>query len=124
MTSSATPSTAAPSAPIVSPEARPGSQRSHCSAEPACSITAAAIALGRKGTGASERPSSSQRIDSSICPRPWPPCCSEIAIPGQPSPLSSRHSVSSTVRASACSRTRAGVARSESRSRAVRWISR
>src|SRR5437870_5654645 len=45
-------------------------------------------------------------------------------MPGQPSSPSSRHSPSSRVPASACPRTRSGVARLASSSRAVRWISR
>ena len=124
MTSSAMPSTARLSAPMVSPLASPGSQRSRWAGDPACSISAPASTLGRKGTGASVRPSSSHRIDSSIPPRPWPPCSSLRAMPGQPSSQSSAHSASSVRPASACSRTRSGRARSASRSRAVRWISR
>ncbi len=82
--------TARPSAPMVSPLASPGSQRSRWAGEPACSISAPASTLGRNGTGASERPSSSHRIDSSIPPSPCPPCSSLSAIPGQPSSHSSR----------------------------------
>ena len=65
-TRSAEPSLALPSAPIDSPEASPGSHCSRCSGEPACSIRVEAIAEGRKGTGAIDRPSSSHRIESSI----------------------------------------------------------
>ncbi len=57
-------------------------------------------------------------------PRPPPPYSSEIAMPGQPSSHSSRHSSPSERPDSACSRTRSGRARSPSSWRAVRWISR
>ena len=74
---------------------KPGSQRSRCSGEPACSIRTPANTQGSKGTGASVRPSSSQRIESSTSPSPCPPYSSAIAIPGQPSSHSSRHNASS-----------------------------
>src|SRR4051812_47710005 len=123
-TRSAAPSRATPSAPVSSPLARPGSHRACWSPEPACSIRVAARAVGRNGTGASARPSSSARIESSMAPRPCPPCSSATEMPGQPSPASSRQSASSVVPASACSRTRSGVAREPRSSRAVRWMSR
>ena len=95
-----------------------------CGVEPASRSARAAMTLGRKGTGASTRPSSSQRIESSICPSPCPPWDSAMAIPGHPSSESSCQSSPSLRPAWACSRTRSGVERSESMSRAVRWMSR
>ena len=82
-----------PPAPRCSPEAMPGSQRSFCSSEPAAWISRPAAALDRNGTGASAYPSSSIRITSSTTPRPWPPYCSSMKMPGQPSSQSSFQTV-------------------------------
>src|SRR3954451_13656474 len=62
-------------------------------------------------------------MDSSTAPSPWPPCCSDTAIPGQPSSHSSRHSPSSYAAASAASRTFSKGEREASISRAVRLMS-
>ena len=124
ITSSAAPLRARPTAPIILPLASSPSQRLRWGSEPECSIKVAASTLPKNGAGATDRPSSSHRIDSSTRPRPWPPYCSETAIPGHPSSHSSRHSSWSMWPASACSRTRSGFARSARSSRAVRCISR
>src|SRR3954471_22352201 len=62
-------------------------------------------------------------MDSSTAPSPWPPCCSDTAIPGQPSSHSTRHSPSSYAAASAASRTFSKGEREASISRAVRLMS-
>ena len=114
-----------PSAPIVSPEASPGSQRSRCSGEPACSISVRrhrARQERHRRERASELLAQDRQLDRAEAlaavllgdrdPRP-----AQLA---QLAPQRRRRCVP----ASACSRTRSGVARSASSSRAVRWISR
>ncbi len=73
-----------PSAPVALPSARLGRRRARCASLPHCATTAEASTVGRKGPGATWRPSSSSTTTSSLSEAPAPPCSSGRWMPSQP----------------------------------------
>ncbi len=76
---------ARPRAATTLPSASPGRSAARCSSLPHCAITAEASTVGRKGPGATWRPTSSSTTTSSLSPAPAPPCSSGRWMPNQPS---------------------------------------
>src|SRR5262245_23724024 len=84
------PSSTSAAVSTVSPPATPESHRCRCSSLPKCAIgSAPSTTVGRTGTGATVRPTSSSSRHSATKPRPLPPTSSGSAIPSSPALASS-----------------------------------
>ncbi len=121
-------SPASATAPVVDPEASPGSSRDRISSGAAAAMTALATTVGTNGPGAIARPSSSTTTTSSGSPNPDPPFASSMCSPSQPrSARSSQKAGRSSVSVSSSARAAPRASRFSRKSDAVsaswRWSS-